>query len=31
MIEEARLEPVESGLAPVTAGWFVSTRETLPG
>jgi hypothetical protein len=23
MIEEARLEPVESGLAPVTAGWFV--------
>ena len=23
MIEEARLEPVDSGLAPVTAGWFV--------
>jgi uncharacterized cupin superfamily protein len=23
MIEEARLEAVESGLAPVTAGWFV--------
>ena len=23
MIEEARLEQVESGLAPVTAGWFV--------
>jgi len=23
MIEEARLEPVESGLTPVTAGWFV--------
>ena len=23
MIEEARLEPVESGLAPVTPGWFV--------
>ena len=22
-MEEARLEPVESGLAPVTAGWFV--------
>lgn len=23
MIEEARLEPVESGLAPATPGWFV--------
>jgi uncharacterized cupin superfamily protein len=23
MIEEARLEPVESGLTPVTVGWFV--------
>jgi quercetin dioxygenase-like cupin family protein len=23
MVEEARLESVESGLAPVTAGWFV--------
>lgn len=23
MIEEARLEPVASGLTPVTAGWFV--------
>jgi hypothetical protein len=23
MIEEARLESVESGLTPVTAGWFV--------
>ena len=23
MIEEARLEPVESGLTPVTPGWFV--------
>jgi uncharacterized cupin superfamily protein len=23
MTEEARLEPVESGLTPVTAGWFV--------
>jgi hypothetical protein len=23
MIEEARLEPVKSGLTPVTAGWFV--------
>jgi len=23
MIEEARLEQVESGLTPVTAGWFV--------
>lgn len=23
MTEEARLEPVESGLAPVTPGWFV--------
>jgi uncharacterized cupin superfamily protein len=23
MIDEARLEPVESGLTPVTAGWFV--------
>ena len=23
MIEEARLEPVASGLAPVTPGWFV--------
>jgi hypothetical protein len=28
MIEEARLEPVESGLTPVTPGWFVvNTRE----
>ena len=23
MVERARLEPVESGLAPVTPGWFV--------
>ena len=23
MIQEARLEPVASGLAPVTPGWFV--------
>jgi hypothetical protein len=23
MVEEARLEAVDSGLAPVTAGWFV--------
>jgi hypothetical protein len=23
MIEEARLEAVESGLAPVTPGWFI--------
>jgi uncharacterized cupin superfamily protein len=28
MVEEARLEAVESGLAPVTAGWFVvNTRD----
>lgn len=28
MLEEARLEPVESGLTPVTAGWFVvNTRD----
>ena len=28
MIEEARLAPVESGLTPVTAGWFVvNTRD----
>jgi hypothetical protein len=31
MIEEARLEPVESGLTPVKVGGSLSTHETLPG
>ena len=29
MIEEARLEQVGSGLAPVTAGWFLMGECTL--
>ena len=31
MMEEARLEQLESGLAPVTAGWFVLNARDAAG